>query len=392
MITAAVLLADMQHEGENLAGHLQHRLGGLTLLERAFLTAERAGARVCYVVGVPHSRITFRPRSRSRCAVVFVGNVSDCFFTLKTEEVVLVCPVDVVFSLALVRGLDECLTRSDVPAVYVPGIPLAVVRAGLLTAWSCNWWHTVAQSPSSFAFAPDGYFVRGLGSGVETAAVEKELVASLANPQDGFLDRYLNRPLSHWLTQRLAPLPVRANHITVFSILVGLVAALCFATDGYFLPVLGALMLQAAAVLDCCDGELARLRFEESALGHWLDIVGDTLVHIAVFIGIGWGVATTEDSRLPLVLGAVLVAGVLPSFALVTYAERANVASRKEPRWEGRAIAWMLIVLTNRDFSVLIFLFALIGALRWFLWGAALGVHVFWITLLWFLWRMKEKY
>jgi phosphatidylglycerophosphate synthase len=318
--------------------------------------------------------------------------VSDCFFTLKTEEVVLVCLVDVVFSLALARALEECLTRSDVPAVYVPGIPLAVVRAGLLTAWSCNWWHTVGQSPNSFAFAPDGYFVQWLKPGVETAAVEKELVASLANPQDGFLDRSLNRPLSHWLTQRLAPLPVRANHITVLSILVGLVAALFFATDGYFLPVLGALMLQAAAVLDCCDGDLARLRFEESALGHWLDIVGDTLVHLATFVGIAWGVAATEGHKLPLVLGAVLVAGVLPSFALVTYAEHANVASRKGPHGEGRAIAWMLIVFTNRDFSVLILLCALIGALRWFLWGAALGVHVFWITLLWLLWRMKEKH
>lgn len=393
MITAAVIFADTRqgHDGKTLAVHPLPRLGGLTLLERAILTAERAGAHICYVVGLPHSEITFGPRSTPRCQVVCVRDVHDCSFAPQTKGAVLVFPVDVIFSVTLAQALAKCLTRTSAPSVYVPGVPLAVVDAGVLTSRSWDRWRAPEPDAGSRVFVPEGYFVRRLGPTVSTTAVEKELLASLANPQDGFLDCYLNRPLSRWLTLRLANLPLCANHVTVFSITVGLVAAVFFAFGGYLSPLLGAFVLQIAAVLDCCDGELARLRFEESQLGYWLDIAGDTLVHIAVFVGIAWGVAATGHGTLPLLAGALLVAGVVPSFTLVTYAERHDVARRASALWEGRTIARMLMVLTNRDFSVLILFFALLGALHWFLWGAALGVHVFWLTLLWLLWRVREK-
>lgn len=393
MITAAVIFADPRqgHDGKTRAVHPLPRLGGLTLLERAILTAERAGALICYVVGIPHSEITCGPRSTSHCQVVCVRDVHDCSFASQTKGAVLVFPVDVIFSVSLAIALDAFLTHTSAPSVHVPGVPLAVVDAGVFTSQSWDQWRAPEPDSGSRVFAPDRYFVRRLGPTVSTAVVEKELLASLSNPQDGFLDYYLNRPLSRWLTLRLANLPLRANHVTVFSITVGLVAAVLFAVGGYLLPLLGAFVLQIAAVLDCCDGELARLRFEESQLGYWLDIAGDTLVHIAVFAGIAWGVAVTGHGKLPLLAGVMLVAGVVPSFTLVTYAERQAVARRASVLWEGRTIERMLMVLTNRDFSVLLFFFALLGALHWFLWGAALGVHVFWLTLLWLLWRVRRK-
>jgi len=393
MISAAVIFLDTRQgqEGETLAVHPLHWLGGLTLLERAILTAERAGARTCYVVGVLHPEIMFRPSFTPRCRVVCVRDVHDRSLTLQTKGAVLAFSVDVIFSVTLAQALAERLTHASAPSVYVPGFPLTVVHASLLTPRPWNRWHAAKQNSGALAFPPDGYFVKRLGPGVITAEVERALLASLSNPQDGVLDRYLNRPLSRWLTQRLAPLPLRANHITLLSITVGFAASLLFAAGGYTVPLLGTFVLQAAAVLDCCDGELARLRLEESSLGHWLDIVGDTLVHIAVFVGIAWGVAASEHGRLPLVAGAVLVAGVLPSFVLVTYAERADVARKASRLWEGRTVARMLAVLTGRDFSALILFFALLSALRWFLWGAALGAHVFWLTLLWLLWRVRRK-
>jgi hypothetical protein len=36
---------------------------------------------------------------------------------------------------------------------------------------------------------------------------------------------------------------------------------------------------------------------------------------------------------------------------------------------------------------VVILASALTGKLPWFLWGAAIGAHVFWLLLLWLLWR-----
>jgi len=393
MITTAVIFADAQlGDAETPPLYALHRLGGLTLLERAIRTAEQAGARICYVVGIPQvPKISWPARSTPGCRVVFLKDSDSRSSLVPREGVVLAFSVDVIFSAALAKTLDKWLTRTGAPSVHIPDVPLAVVHSSLLTTGAWDGWRAPQQDSGSLAFAPEGYFVRQLEPTISLAVVEKELLAALANPQDGFLDRHLNRPLSRRLTRLLALLPLSANLITVLSLTVGLAAALCFAAGDYRRSVIGALLLQVSAVLDCCDGELARLRFEESALGHWLDIIGDTLVHLAVFVGIAWGVAASEHGRLPLVVGAVLVAGVLPSLALVTYAESADVVRKASRLWEGKAVARMLAILTGRDFSVLILFFALLGALRWFLWGAALGVHVFWLTLLWLLWQIREK-
>ena len=48
--------------------------------------------------------------------------------------------------------------------------------------------------------------------------------------------------------------------------------------------------------------------------------------------------------------------------------------------------AWSDFILKNvasRDFSVVVFLFALLDTLNWFLWMAALGSTVFWLMMLW---------
>jgi hypothetical protein len=43
--------------------------------------------------------------------------------------------------------------------------------------------------------------------------------------------------------------------------------------------------------------------------------------------------------------------------------------------------------LTTRDYSLLIIASAVAGQLSWFLWGAAVGSHVFWMFLAWLLFR-----
>ena len=51
-------------------------------------------------------------------------------------------------------------------------------------------------------------------------------------------------------------------------------------------PGLAALLFQLAAVIDCSDGEVARLTFTDSPFGAWLDITLDNLVHMAIFVAI----------------------------------------------------------------------------------------------------------
>ena len=57
---------------------------------------------------------------------------------------------------------------------------------------------------------------------------------------------------------------------------------------------LGAFLSLAASVLDGCDGEIARLKYQESALGCWIETFGDYSYYIAIFIGLTVGAVRAD--------------------------------------------------------------------------------------------------
>src|SRR6185295_11766272 len=79
--------------------------------------------------------------------------------------------------------------------------------------------------------------------------------------------------------------------LLALGIALGMAGGLSLAYPGVGPVVAGVLMLLASSVLDCSDGELARLSHSESRLGHWMDITGDTAVHLALLAGIGARIA-----------------------------------------------------------------------------------------------------
>ena len=115
------------------------------------------------------------------------------------------------------------------------------------------------------------------------------------------------------------------NAITMVATVVGLLAAVGFGLGTYKAGIMAALLFQLAAVIDCCDGEVARLTFTESPFGAWLDIAMDNVVHIAIFAGIAWGPTFGRPGRgswIPLALGGAAVFGNAMSFWLVTKAQK----------------------------------------------------------------------
>ena len=109
-------------------------------------------------------------------------------------------------------------------------------------------------------------------SAAETHVAERLLVESLAKPADAWVWRRVNRPLSARVTRALVDLPLHPNHATIAVFVVGMAGCIAIASSGrYLVPLLGALLLQCAAVLAGVDGELARLRYQGSFVGAWLD-------------------------------------------------------------------------------------------------------------------------
>jgi phosphatidylglycerophosphate synthase len=222
---------------------------------------------------------------------------------------------------------------------------------------------------------------------VSARAAERMLFQSLRGQYEGFVDTYFNRKVSALLSRVFLALRFSPNAITLVATAIGVAAAVAFAKGSYAAGIVGALLFQLAAIVDCCDGEVARLTFTESPLGEQLDIMTDNVVHMAIFAGIGWGAFVTQGaasrSWLPLALAGAAVFANGMSLWLVA---RAKAIGRRQgwssPEQAAR-IEFILKNMASRDFSVILLFFAAINKLVWFLWMAAIGANIFWVMLAW---------
>jgi phosphatidylglycerophosphate synthase len=216
---------------------------------------------------------------------------------------------------------------------------------------------------------------------------EKKLFNSLKGEFEGFIDRHVNRKLSRWFTRLFLAIGLSPNSITILATLIGLMSAAAFGMGTYTAGVVGAVLFQLAAVIDCCDGEVARLTFTESPFGAWLDIAMDNLIHMAIFAGIAAGlyVAQVEQAHgwITLALGAAAVLGNGLAFLLVEKAQKIKSANGWKTPVNAAWSDFMLKNVASRDFSVALLLFALFGGLEWFLRFAAAGSLIFAGAMLW---------
>src|SRR3989454_1232729 len=207
---------------------------------------------------------------------------------------------------------------------------------------------------------------------------ERQLLRMLKGGLEGFVDRHFNRRCSRWITRWLVRTPLTANGVTVLATAVGVLASVAFGVGGYAAGIIGALLFQLSAILDCCDGEVARLKFMESALGEQLDVVLDNVVHLALYAGIAWASFEHNWGPVALLLGGFAMLGNVAAFVVVQRATRMRKGLPPERR---RLVESILNSLVSRDFSVLILALALVGRVDWFLPLAAIGSNLFWPVL-----------
>lgn len=121
-------------------------------------------------------------------------------------------------------------------------------------------------------------------------AAEDAVFGALFRADLGFVARRLNKPLSVRFTRQvLVRSPITPNQITLFAAALGIAGCALMATGGYFLVLLGLLLEHIQSVLDGCDGELARVRFQQSKLGAWLDTFVDDVLNVLITASAGIG-------------------------------------------------------------------------------------------------------
>lgn len=120
---------------------------------------------------------------------------------------------------------------------------------------------------------------------------EWALIRRMNKSFEGPVDALINWRFSMRITRVLArrSLAVTPNHVTIVAILVGLVASALASRGSYATLALAGVLLEVNSILDSCDGELARLRYQYSRLGQWLDNLSDDLVDNLFIIAVGVG-------------------------------------------------------------------------------------------------------
>lgn len=100
---------------------------------------------------------------------------------------------------------------------------------------------------------------------------------------ENYIDRVFYRPIGFRIAWELRNTGITPNTITIISIVVGIVAAWSFYYSTLWATLLGIFGLVFANILDCVDGQLARLTGIKSKIGRILDGIAGDLWFITLY-------------------------------------------------------------------------------------------------------------
>jgi phosphatidylglycerophosphate synthase len=234
-----------------------------------------------------------------------------------------------------------------------------------------------------------------VGNEQQRRLAERKLDGWLFKPTDGIFAR-TNRRISIPISRRIIPFPITPNMVSLFTLGVSFAAGAFLALGGYWNMLIGAVLSWFSSVLDGCDGEVARLKLQESDFGCWLETICDNLYYLFIFSGLTIGLVRSSGNRSYLIWGGLLLLGASAS-ALTTGLQRHQLSSGQPERYliewhkkaDSRSSNPLLYLGRHTEFIIrrcflpyVILFFAIFGIMNWFLIGATVGANIVWIVAL----------
>ena len=252
-----------------------------------------------------------------------------------------------------------------------------------------SWENNFHQLESLPRFRPGAWEYITDGSQIDE--IEIRFLRGSGKSQDGFVSRYLNRPISREVTRLLLRFPTTPNAWTLLIFPIPIAASLILLHGTYWSFLWGLVLFQVFSVLDGCDGEIARAKFLESERGRRLDDLFDILSNILLVVGLGFGLSRQANLAghsvwfyvVEGLMAAVLIGvnefylatrkpgageGKSESLGGALYPRHRELVERSGMLFFGEKFASWLIQLTKRDVAMLFFVFlAAIGQPAWIL-------------------------
>ena len=138
---------------------------------------------------------------------------------------------------------------------------------------------------------------------------ENKLLDTLKKTSDGPVSRYFNRPISTRISKYLVKTNITPNLISFSSFILCCIGAFFFFLGGYINLVIGAILAQVSSVIDGCDGEIARLKFQATEFGGWFDAVLDRYADAFLLFGLTYYVYFQNGSFVVLFIGFLSIIG-----------------------------------------------------------------------------------
>lgn len=219
--------------------------------------------------------------------------------------------------------------------------------------------------------------------------VNRRILLATGKPTDGYVSRYLNRPISRSISNLMLKIPgVTPMHATGLAALTAVLMAACLLFGGGPGLIAGAILFHAASVIDGVDGEIARATKRSSQFGAKLDTIVDGITNLA-FLCLAslnlWWQGETQAASFGAIGLSLLAIGLtalgLRSIAMggpFTFDAVKNIFRDRPSK-----LTTALAALTSRDVYAAIFAltFAL-GFAEWMLLIFACAVAIWLVTIL----------
>jgi phosphatidylglycerophosphate synthase len=256
-----------------------------------------------------------------------------------------------------------------------------------------EYWITKTHFVESGTVADEQW--QRVGNEQQRRLAERKLDGWLIKPTDGIFAR-ANRRISIPISHRIIPFPITPNMVSLFTLGVSFAGGVFLALGGYWNMLTGAVLSWFSSILDGCDGEVARLKMQESAFGCWLETICDNLYYLFTFSGLTIGLVKSSGNRSCLVWGGLLLFGAIMSF-LMTGVQRSQMTGGKPEQYlqewhkkaDSRRSNPLLYLGRNTEFIIrrcflpcVILFFAIFGILNSFLIGATVGANIVWMVAL----------
>ncbi|MBP9679768.1 MAG: CDP-alcohol phosphatidyltransferase family protein [Bacteriovorax sp.] len=134
------------------------------------------------------------------------------------------------------------------------------------------------------------------------------------------LDVYLYRPMAFIIVKALYSTSLTPNQYSLLALLSGIAAGGCFLQGTYLGLQWGGFFFLLFAILDCCDGMVARLKKNGTEFGRLIDGIVDYTVNMIVYITLALGMKSSLGIEAPIqVWVLVVLAGFSKAVHSISY-------------------------------------------------------------------------